>query len=304
MAGVYILSNPAHPYLKIGRTDHSDPSARVADLNSHTGVPLPHKVVDFIDLGAVETARVHAVEQATHRWLAERGHRVRENREFFACTIDLAYVALHHALLDSGFDPSDYPQLAPTLETIRAREEAVSLAKKDLTQQFKNIESRIQVMFEAVYRQERDEQVAVALEQRIALHAAKISRLEREIHILENRIGTLSQSIHDAGRPPKIFAALTVNARSNRMAQIADAQRPLNRELAALQASLRIEKTDIPTRENFWQWRGLLSSPAAPPPVVSGWRPNEKQRRKLSDLGYKRDLERLDWMDQLPSAPK
>ena len=80
MAGiVYVLTNEGMPGLvKIGRTDRSDPSARMADLYS-TGVPFPFECVKAIELA--DNGEAARLEAALHR--AFSTDRVNPRREFF-----------------------------------------------------------------------------------------------------------------------------------------------------------------------------------------------------------------------------
>jgi hypothetical protein len=79
---VYLLANASMPgILKIGRTT-KNPSERVAELSSATGVPTPFELIYH-----VFTADCVAAERRTHEWLTEGGYRVSSNREFFNAPI-------------------------------------------------------------------------------------------------------------------------------------------------------------------------------------------------------------------------
>ena len=79
---VYVMSNPAFIYLKIGQSA-KDPQERASELSSATGVPMPYELVYS---ALVEEFRV--VERDVHHRLAS--HRVNNNREFFDCSLDKA----------------------------------------------------------------------------------------------------------------------------------------------------------------------------------------------------------------------
>ena len=82
---LYVLSNPSFPgRLKVGWT--VDVEARISQLFT-TGVPTPF-VVEFV--AVVEAGR--EAERLAHRALAQ--HRVADNREFFAVSVDVAVLAI------------------------------------------------------------------------------------------------------------------------------------------------------------------------------------------------------------------
>jgi hypothetical protein len=75
---IYVLINPTMPGLaKIGKTTR-DPSDRVAELSSPTGVPSP-----FILAFEQPVADCDSAEIWIHNELTRQGHRHADNREFF-----------------------------------------------------------------------------------------------------------------------------------------------------------------------------------------------------------------------------
>lgn len=75
---VYILSNPTMPgLLKIGMT-RFDPSRRVQELSSATGVPTPFNLVYYREFSNCVVA-----ETEIHSILASKGLRYNNQREFF-----------------------------------------------------------------------------------------------------------------------------------------------------------------------------------------------------------------------------
>ncbi len=79
---VYLLANPSMPgVVKVGRTT-KEPSERVSELSSATGVPTPFDLIYY-----VATSDCFDAEKRTHEWLTERGYRVSSNREFFNAPI-------------------------------------------------------------------------------------------------------------------------------------------------------------------------------------------------------------------------
>lgn len=76
---VYVLVNPAMPGLvKVGYTSRT-PAARLKEINSATGVPVP-----FVMAGSVWSRDAPGVEARVHLKLGRR--RLNRNREFFRCT--------------------------------------------------------------------------------------------------------------------------------------------------------------------------------------------------------------------------
>lgn len=94
---VYIVTNKSMPgLLKVGFTS-KDPQSRAVDLG-HTGSPHPYKVL--YDVLVHDPA---SVEKRAHRKL----NRVREGKEWFCCSVELAVEAIRSAagpklLLESG----------------------------------------------------------------------------------------------------------------------------------------------------------------------------------------------------------
>jgi hypothetical protein len=72
---VYILHNPQMLCVKIGCTERS-PHARADELSRNTGVPLPFKVLCYVESGDFQ-----AVERRMHEWCAK--YRISASREFF-----------------------------------------------------------------------------------------------------------------------------------------------------------------------------------------------------------------------------
>ena len=97
---VYILSNPSMPgLLKIGMT-RFDPSRRVQELSSATGVPTPFQLVyyrEFYDCVAAEI-EIHSI-------LASKGLRYNDQREFF--TIDTVEAINILLSLDNNIEDID-----------------------------------------------------------------------------------------------------------------------------------------------------------------------------------------------------
>ena len=79
---VYVMSNPAFNYLKIGQSS-KDPQERASELSAATGVPMPYELV----YSALVEEFV-LVERKVHHRLSS--HRVNNNREFFDCSLDKA----------------------------------------------------------------------------------------------------------------------------------------------------------------------------------------------------------------------
>ena len=83
MAGfVYIMSNPAFPLLKIGRTNRDPDVYRKEELDV-TGLPEPFKVEYYVYANDYIT-----LEMDIHRHLDE--YRPNKGREFFNCSIEVA----------------------------------------------------------------------------------------------------------------------------------------------------------------------------------------------------------------------
>lgn len=75
---LYVLINPSMPGLtKVGKTTR-DPSDRVTELSSATGVPSPFMLAFQQPVGECDVA-----ERWVHQELERRGFRLSDNREFF-----------------------------------------------------------------------------------------------------------------------------------------------------------------------------------------------------------------------------
>ena len=79
---IYVMSNPAFSYLKIGQSS-KDPQSRASELSSSTGVPMPF-TLEYCAL----VEEFESVERAVHDRLSSC--RVNDNREFFDCSIEEA----------------------------------------------------------------------------------------------------------------------------------------------------------------------------------------------------------------------
>jgi T5orf172 domain/Sel1 repeat len=106
---LYVLANSAMPGLvKVGKTNRS-PSERAGELSGVTGVPTPFIVIYeqlFQDCDAAETF--------VHTFLAQKGHRISDAREFFNApsntvirAIGLAPGAIEGAATENNTDSSD-----------------------------------------------------------------------------------------------------------------------------------------------------------------------------------------------------
>ena len=86
---LYALANSSMPGLvKVGKTTRS-PTDRAAELSGVTGVATPFMVVYeqlFQDC--------HFAESFVHAYLAEKGHRVADNREFFNAPVSVVVRAI------------------------------------------------------------------------------------------------------------------------------------------------------------------------------------------------------------------
>lgn len=89
---LYILSNPNMPGLiKVGKTTR-DPSERVKELSSATGVPTPFLLVYYQPV-----ADCDAAESWAHLELERRGYRPNADREFFMAPVHEAVEVLNAA---------------------------------------------------------------------------------------------------------------------------------------------------------------------------------------------------------------
>lgn len=98
---LYVLANSSMPgVVKVGKTTRS-PTDRAAELSGVTGVATPFIVVYdqlFQDC--------HSAESFVHAYLAEKGHRVADNREFFNAPVNLVVRAIGLAPRQIDSDPS------------------------------------------------------------------------------------------------------------------------------------------------------------------------------------------------------
>ena len=86
---LYVLSNPSMPGLvKIGKTNR-DPTDRVKELSSATGVPSPFLLVYFQPMSDCDAA-----EKWAHTELERRGYRPNASREFFQMPVHEAVKVL------------------------------------------------------------------------------------------------------------------------------------------------------------------------------------------------------------------
>lgn len=77
---IYVMSNPAFSFVKIGKTTRH-PEERAAELSRSTGVPHPFAVEH-----AVQVQDIDGFESAIHRLLATQ----KRNKEFFDISVDEA----------------------------------------------------------------------------------------------------------------------------------------------------------------------------------------------------------------------
>ena len=104
---VYVLSNPSMPgLLKIGMT-RFDPSRRVQELSSATGVPTPFQLVYYREFHNCVAAEIEI-----HSILASKGMRYNDQREFF--TIDT--VEAINTLLSLEDNEDDFQEVVEKVE--------------------------------------------------------------------------------------------------------------------------------------------------------------------------------------------
>lgn len=97
---VYVLSNPSMPgLLKIGMT-RFNPSRRVHELSSATGVPTPFQLVYYREFHDCVAAEIEI-----HSLLASKGLRYNDQREFF--TIDTVEAINILLSLDNNIEDID-----------------------------------------------------------------------------------------------------------------------------------------------------------------------------------------------------
>ena len=107
MSIVYIFTNPAFDYIKIGRTQNV--TKRLKDLDK-TNIPLPYRCVY-----AARVEHAEKVEANLHKAFEDR--RVRTNREFFDVSPEQAMAALKIA---NGEDVTPHKDIAADDEGINA----------------------------------------------------------------------------------------------------------------------------------------------------------------------------------------
>lgn len=86
---LYVLANSSMPGLvKVGRTIRN-PTERAAELSGVTGLATP-----FIVVYEQLFQDCHAAESFVHAYLAEKGHKVADNREFFNASVNMVIRAI------------------------------------------------------------------------------------------------------------------------------------------------------------------------------------------------------------------
>lgn len=79
---IYAMINPSiKGMIKVGKTKR-DPEERARELSAHTGVPTAYMVAYAVEVGDCDCA-----ERYVHSKLAEKNHRVSNNREFFSASL-------------------------------------------------------------------------------------------------------------------------------------------------------------------------------------------------------------------------
>lgn len=112
---LYVLANSSMPGLvKVGKTTRS-PTERAAELSGVTGMATPFLVVYdqlFQDC--------HSAESFVHVYLAEKGYRVAENREFFNAPVNLVVraIGLAPGQIDGDLPVSNAPEVTDEDELI------------------------------------------------------------------------------------------------------------------------------------------------------------------------------------------
>lgn len=121
---LYVLANSAMPGLvKVGKTTRT-PSERAGELSGVTGMPTPFIVVYeqlFQDCSSAEAF--------VHTYLAHRGHRISDNREFFSAPVNIVVRALG---LAPGAIDGDVPQLDSEPDELIERHEPDDLDSLNL----------------------------------------------------------------------------------------------------------------------------------------------------------------------------
>lgn len=101
---LYVLANSSMPgFAKIGKTTRN-PAERAVELSGATGLPTPFIVVYeqlFQDCGAAESF--------VHTYLAQKGYRVSDNREFFNAPVNIIIraIALAPGVIYNETPPSE-----------------------------------------------------------------------------------------------------------------------------------------------------------------------------------------------------
>lgn len=86
---LYVLANSAMPgVVKVGKTTRS-PLERAGELSGATGLPTP-----FIVVYEQLFQDCHSAESFVHTYLAQKGHRVSDNREFFSAPTNIVIRAI------------------------------------------------------------------------------------------------------------------------------------------------------------------------------------------------------------------
>lgn len=112
---LYVLANSSMPGLvKVGKTTRS-PTDRAAELSGVTGMATP-----FIVVYEQLFQDCHSAENFVHAYLAEKGHRVADNREFFNAPVNLVVKAI-------GLAPGQMDGEINALTATEAPDELISL---------------------------------------------------------------------------------------------------------------------------------------------------------------------------------
>ena len=137
---VYILLNPAMGgLLKVGKTTRDDPSKRVSELSSATGVPTP-----FVLAYQVETPDCDALEDLVHARLTALGHRYNSQREFFTAplheVVDLvARASTEVAERTNDNDDNTHPTSSPDEPLWLAVERSADAAREGLGDELRDL---------------------------------------------------------------------------------------------------------------------------------------------------------------------
>jgi hypothetical protein len=148
---VYILHNPQMLCIKIGCTERA-PHARAEELSRSTGVPVPFKIVCYVEVDDFQ-----AVERRMHEWCAK--YRISASREFFTedCArwavslmlhlrgklaftlVDADYMAEHHCVWELGelsdpWEPTPAKQPAPKTVGFDADSDVVEVVAAEVVE--------------------------------------------------------------------------------------------------------------------------------------------------------------------------